>query len=442
MYKKFLLVGSGNFINEIKPSLSGLTLEIEAVNTSAGIPAKLRNRDISLIVLDDDSVKNALPILERSNINFVVLSSKKSISAVSRAKESGASDYILKPYNTRELNLKLSAIINDKTRVTCIGGGTGLFNLLMGLKNVPGLIPSSIVSMTDDGGSSGRLRESFGILPPGDVRRSLVALSNAPEVMNEIMTYRFDRGSCFLGHNLGNLLLTALAKIKGSMSNAVSSMGDVLNIQGIVYPASPTISRLCALFEDGTIIKGESDIDLCKKRSHELRIKRCWHEPVSRCNVGAYSSIINSDFVMIGPGDLFTSVITNLLVKFIGKAIIETKAKKIYICNLMTKPGETSNFDVLDHIKEVLKYLKEDCLDYIVISDNSKFSKDAILRYSKKKQFPVDVGDLGEIKKITKAKIVLADVAHERELIRHDSERLKDVLLEIIKKERLADGHV
>ncbi|MFA5085765.1 MAG: gluconeogenesis factor YvcK family protein, partial [Candidatus Omnitrophota bacterium] len=325
-------------------------------------------------------------------------------------------------------------LVNGMVRVSCIGGGTGLFNLLMGIKNIAGIIPVSIVSMTDDGGSSGRLRESFGVLPPGDVRRSLVALSTAPEVMNELMAYRFDRGGCFVGHNLGNLLITALSKIKGSMSDAVSGLGDVLNIQGIVHPVSTTKSRLCALFEGGKIVKGESNIDLCKNRSSALKIKKCWHDPGSECDINAYSSIINSDFVIMGPGDLFTSVITNLLVKDVVSAITKTKAKKIYICNLMTKPGETSNFDAIDHIREMLKYLKKDCLDYIVISDNDRLSMESVLRYSKKGQFPVKVGDIAAIKKITKAKIVVADVAHEKELIRHDSEKLKDVIFEIIKK--------
>ncbi len=434
MYRRLLLIGSGNFVNEIKPALSGLALEIEIANTLPEIGPKLRMKGIDLAILDHDSIKNALPILQRSKVNFVVLSSKKNIEAISRAKAFGASDYILKPYNIRELNLELSAILNNKIRVSCIGGGTGLFNLLMGLKSVPGVIPASIVSMTDDGGSSGRLRTSFGVLPPGDVRRSLVALSNAPEVMNELMTYRFDKGGCFIGHNLGNLLITALAKIKGSMSEAVSGLGDILNIQGIVHPVSTTKSKLCALFEDGRIIKGESNIDLCKNRPSALRIKDCWHEPESKCDIGAYSSIINSDFVIIGPGDLFTSVITNLLIKDIRRAVAETKAKKIYICNLMTKPGETSNFDAIDHIKKILKYLKGDHLDYIVISDNNRLSMDSVLRYSKKKQFPVKVGYLGAIRKITKAKIIVADVAHERELIRHDSEKLQDVIYRMIKE--------
>ena len=434
MYKKFLLIGAGNFVNDIKPALSGLALEIEIANTLQEVSSKLRKKGIDLAILDDDSVKNALHILQRSKVNFVVLSSKGGIQAISRARAAGASDYILKPYNMRELNIKLSAVLNDKTRISCIGGGTGLFNLLIGLKSIPGVIPASIVSMTDDGGSSGRLRSSFGVLPPGDVRRSLVALSNAPEVMNELMTYRFDKGGCFIGHNLGNLLITALTKIKGSMSEAVSGLGDILNIQGIVHPVSATKSRLCALFEDGRIVKGESNIDLCRNRPSELRIKDCWHEPESKCDIGAYSSIINSDFIVIGPGDLFTSVITNLLIKDIRRAITETKAKKIYICNLMTKPGETSNFDAIDHIREILRYLKGDYLDYIIISDNNRLSMDSVLKYSKKGQFPVKMGDLSRIRKITRAKIIVSDVAHEKELIRHDSEKLKYVIFEIINK--------
>ncbi len=434
MYKKFLLIGAGNFVNDIKPALSGLALEIEIANTLQEVSSKLRKKGIDLAILDDDSVKNVLHILQRSKVNFVVLSSKGGIQAISRARAAGASDYILKPYNMRELNIKLSAVLNDKTRISCIGGGTGLFNLLIGLKSIPGVIPASIVSMTDDGGSSGRLRSSFGVLPPGDVRRSLVALSNAPEVMNELMTYRFDKGGCFIGHNLGNLLITALTKIKGSMSEAVSGLGDILNIQGIVHPVSATKSRLCALFEDGRIVKGESNIDLCRNRPSELRIKDCWHEPESKCDIGAYSSIINSDFIVIGPGDLFTSVITNLLIKDIRRAITETKAKKIYICNLMTKPGETSNFDAIDHIREILRYLKGDYLDYIIISDNNRLSMDSVLKYSKKGQFPVKVGDLSRIRKITRAKIIVSDVAHEKELIRHDSEKLKYVIFEIINK--------
>lgn len=442
MYKRFLLIGSGNFIDEIRPALSGLALEVEIAQDYSEIAPILNKKNIDIVLFDRDyypsklsAVKNILNLLNRSKMAFVVFSGRKNNSDILETSNMGSSDYILKPYNSRELDFRLNAVLNNKKRIACIGGGTGLFNLLMGIKNLPDVLPVSIVSTTDDGGSSGRLKESFGVLPPGDVRRSLVALSTAPQTMNELMTYRFSEGGCFIGHSLGNLLLTALTKIKGSMALAVSGLSDILNIQGIVVPVATTKSNLCAMFKDGTVIKGESNIDLGKGRSSDLRVKKCWHEPPSKCDPNAFASIINADIVTIGPGDLYTSVITNFLINDIRRAIAEAKAKKIYICNIMTKPGETANFTAMDHIKEIVKYLKQDCLDYVIISDNRALSKGALSRYSKKKQFPVQMGDISEIKRVTKAKIIIADVAHETELIRHDSQKIADCLAKIIRRE-------
>ena len=438
MYKKFLLIGSGNFVNEIKGTLQPLALEVAIANEYPEISSKLKNINIALFdrdsyFSDPAALKNIFKLLHRSRVPFVVFSGRKNSSDILEAQAAGASDYILKPYNLRELNLRLSAILNNKKRIACIGGGTGLFNLLMGIKNLPAILPVSIVSTTDDGGSSGRLRESFGVLPPGDIRRSLVALSNAPQIMNEIMIYRFKKSNCFRGHNFGNLLLTVLNDITGSMSDAVKTLSDILNINGIVLPVSSTESTLCARFEGGRTIRGESNIDLGRGRPEGLHIKDCWHEPESKGDMDAYSAIINSDIVTIGPGDLFTSVITNLLIKDIREAIAKTRASKIYICNLMTKPGETDSYDAFDHIKDVLKYLKEDCLDYIIISDNERLSMDAMVRYSKKKQFLVKIGDTKKIRKITKARIIITDVAHETELIRHDNDKIRNVMARIIK---------
>ena len=436
MYKKFLLIGAMGFIDRIKPGLAGLALEIDIANMPQEIRPRLRRKKFDIILFDADSYPHpsaALGLLRRSRTDFVIFSSKKTTEAVLSAKKAGASDYMITPYNLRELNLRLGAILNKKTRISCIGGGTGLFNLLMGLKELPDVLATSIVSMTDDGGSSGRLRESFGVLPPGDVRRSLVALSNAPQVMNEIMTYRFKKANCFIGHNFGNLLLTVLNDITGSMPGAIRTLSDILNIRGIVLPVSTTKSTLCALLEDGRIVRGESNIDLCRGRSHELRIKRCWHEPDSKADVDAFSSIINADTVVIGPGDLYTSVITNFLIKDIRGAVTAAKAEKVYVCNLMTKPGETSGFGAADHVREVLKYLKEDCLDYVIISDNNKLSMDAVLKYSKKGQAPVETGSRSNLRKLTGAKIMIADVSHETELIRHDSRKLAAVMSGIIK---------
>lgn len=443
MYKRFLLIGSGKFVNEIQPALAGLALEIDIANVYDEIRPKLKRRDIDLVIFDEDSfssnlqiLKNITALLHRSDKNFIVLSRKKNSKAVLESGKAGASYHIVKPYTIRELNLILSAVLNNKKKISCIGGGTGLFNTLMGLKDLPEVMLTSVVSMTDSGGSSGRLSELFGVLPPGDVRRSLVALSNAPKVMNDIIAYRFDSGGDLAGHNLGNILLTALTKIKGSMSEAVSGLGDILNIRGIVRPISATKSVLCAMFSNGAVIKGESNIDLCKGRSPELRIKKCWHEPASKTEANAYSAIINSDIVIMGPGDLYTSVITNLVIRDIRDAVVRTRAKKIYICNLMTKPGETPGYTAFDHIKDILKYLKKDCLDYVIIADIAGYSKNALLKYARKRQFPVtaSAADIKKIKTITNAKIIIADVAHEIELIRHDSDKVKNEIFKIISK--------
>jgi len=223
--------------------------------------------------------------------------------------------------------------------------------------------------------------------------------------------------------------------LTGSMPGAVRILSDILNIRGIVLPVSTTESTLCALFEDGKIVRGESNIDTCKGRSHRLRIKKCWHEPDSRGDINAFSSIMNADIVVMGPGDLYTSVITNFLVKDIRYAVTKTNAMKVYICNLMTEPGETYGFKAKDHVKEILKYLKKDCLDYVVISDSNKISVKAILKYSKKIQAPVEIGEISKLGKLTRAKIMIADVSHETELVRHDSRKIAAVIAGIIKKE-------
>jgi len=223
-----------------------------------------------------------------------------------------------------------------------------------------------------------------------------------------------------------------LTEIKGSLSEAVRTIGDILNIQGIVLPMTNTQTTLCARFEDGTVIKGESKIDLCEARDPSLSIQEIWHEPKTKSNIDALSSIINSDIVTIGPGDLFTSVITNLLVKDIREAVSRTKAKKIYICNLMTEPGETTKYTAFDHVKEVIKYMKGDHLDYIIIS-NTKLSERAIREYARKYQSPVGVGDIKRICSITKADVIIADVGHETELVRHDSIKIKNVVSNILK---------
>lgn len=396
--------------------------------------AKLIRRSHGVIFHCEDFQKGEFfDLFRRSRKKFMVVASAADTKIVRQAYHAGAKDCVFLPYNLREFILRFNAFIQNKVRIACIGGGTGLFTVLMGIKTISGVMITSIVSMSDDGGSSGRLRASFGILPPGDVRRSLVALSNAPQLMSDVLQYRFDKqGDCFAGHNFGNLFLTVLTQLKGSMREAVNSLGDILNIQGIVLPVTDAETTLCAEFADGRVIHGESKIDLCEGRSPDLRIKNVWLEPQNLCTPAVYSAIINSDLLVIGPGDLYTSVIANLLVAGVAEAIKESPAKKIYVCNLMTKPGETSGLTAEDHIREIVKYLKGDCLDYCLLS-NTVLSGKALADYALKNQFPVELKDPAGLKEITSARVILADLGHEEELVRHDSLKIKSEISRFIR---------
>ena len=361
----------------------------------------------------------------------IAFSSRKDLRLIRQACLAGTDDFLLKPFNHRELLVRTLAVLQNKKRICCIGGGTGLFTLLGALKALPGMLLISLVNMVDDGGSSGRLRSTFGILPPGDIRRSLVALSNAPEVMNELIQYRFERGGALQDHSVGNLFLTALSEIKGSMSEGVRALGDILNVQGVVLPISNTLTNLVAEFEDGTVVRGESHIGTPENRDAALRIKRVWHDPEAKCDPNAYAAILHSDMVIIGPGDLFTSVITNLAIRDIREAVILTKAKKTYLCNLMTRPGETEGLAASDHVKKVLEALGGDLLDYVLVS-KTRFSKAALIRYAKLNQYPVQSGDRKSLKAITRAEGVFADIADQQQLVRHDPRKISRELFKII----------
>jgi len=441
---KILLIGSRDRCEDIKNTLIRNPISFEYAHTLDSLRKKIRRWDFACAVFDDDSVsacgKDArldfLRMLKSSKKDFIFVTSASGFSVVHEAKAMGATGFIIRPYNEREFNLHFNACCYNRTKISCIGGGTGLFNILTGVKQIQNAFITSIVGMSDDGGSTGRLRVSFGVLPPGDVRRSLVALSNAPALMNQVLQYRFEAGGkSFRGHNFGNIFLTALSQIKGSMKEATKSLSDILNIQGIVVPVTTTNIRLNAMFEDNTVIKGESKIDLAEGRSPDLHVKKLWHEPEADCNIDAYASIIYSDAVIIGPGDLFTSVVTNLIIPGIRDAIAKTEAKRIYICNLMTKPGETAHYGAFRHIKDIIKYLKGDYLDCVIIS-NTKLSRKVLDRYAKKGQFRVSFGGLKKIRKITKAKIVLADAGHETDLVRHDSQKIKGAIEAVLSDKR------
>lgn len=303
--------------------------------------------------------------------------------------------------------------------IVVIGGGSGIFNILIGLKKYD-LNITSIVSMADNGGSTGILRNEFGILPPGDIRRSLVALSDSTNVMKDLFQYRFEADSSLRGHSFGNLFLTALKGITGSDEKAILEAAEILKIRGKVLPVTLDNVHLCAKLENGETIKGETDINIPK---HNSKIKEIFLEPKARAYFGAVKAINDADIIVIGPGDLYTSIIPNLLVDGIKESIIKSKAKKIYICNLMTKHGETDNFSVSDFFSEVEKYLGNNVIDFVVYND-SNIPKETLERYTKENQSPVLVGNENK-------KFVKGDFVKNREILRHDPDAIARFILDL-----------
>lgn len=432
MIKSILLYGNRKAARDLSEVLSRLPLAVETAQTEKDLIREIRKKSPPVAIVrlaKTDRIEKSISAklraaASKAKTELMVVAERREGELALKAKRLGVARTVFEPYNVRELIASVNALIVGKKRWASLGGGTGLYHLLLGLKTIPNLLLTSIVSMSDDGGSSGRLRISHGVLPPGDVRRSLVALSNAPELMNQVIQHRFRKGEGLRDHSFGNLFLTALSEIKGNMCEAIRALGDILNIQGIVLPAATTLTDLEATFEDGTVIRGESKIDLAEGRSPDLRIVDFKHRPEAVYNPDAYGAILDSDFVTIGPGDLFTSVIANLTVRGVKEALSKTKAKKIYFCNLMTKPGETAHFTAYDHVREIIKYMGGDYLDYVFFSD-TPVSKAALSKYARKDQEPVLAEGLKRIRKLTKAKLVVADLGHHKELIRHDGEKIK-----------------
>ncbi len=313
-----------------------------------------------------------------------------------------------------------------KKNIVVIGGGTGVYTVLSGLKKYPVNL-SAIVTMADSGGSSRILREDFGILPPGDVRRALVALSRSEKLLADLFSYRFKKGG-LAGHSFGNLLITALERIKGDFEKAIEEAGKILNIKGEVIPVTLGNTNLCAILENGQIIEGENNIDV-PKHSPNLKIEKVYLKPQAKINPRARSTILKADLIIIGPGDLYTSIIPNLLVKSISQAIKKSKAKKVYICNLMTKLGETNNFTGSDFIKEVEKYLGGKFLDYVIFN-NKRPPSARVVKYEK--EGAVFVKCNKDNFKNKKIKVIKGDFLRKKGFIRHDPNKLTKTLLKII----------
>lgn len=315
---------------------------------------------------------------------------------------------------------------SDK-KIVVIGGGTGVFTVLSGLKKYFSNL-TAIVTMADDGGSTGILREEFGILPPGDIRRALIALTDSDnEILSKLFAYRFSEGRGLVGHSFGNLMIAALERITGDFNNAVREAGKILSVKGQVFPVTLTMTALNAELEDGRIIKGETNIDV---PSHDgnLKIKKVWLDPEVKINPEAKKAILKADAVIIGPGDIYTSIVPNLLVSEVPEVLAKTKAKKIYVTNLMTKFGETNHFRASDFLRVIEDYLGKNILDYIIINNNQP-SPMRFRPYASEKSELVKNDIESSSHKPTP---IIADVLRSRGFIRHDPDKLGQLIRMII----------
>ena len=323
----------------------------------------------------------------------------------------------------------------NKSSIVVIGGGTGTYTVLIGLKKFSANL-TAIVTMMDSGGSSGRLRDEFGTLPPGDVRQSLVALSADTSVLRNLFNYRYEKGEGLSGHSFGNLFLTSLAQVMGGMDRAIFETSKILNIKGKVLPVTVDSAHLVAKYENGLEVSGEGNIDE-PKHDGKLRIDDIRLEPVANSFQPTLDAIGEADIIVIGPGDLYTSLVPNLLVPKVASAVCKAPAKKVYIVNLMTKYGQTYGFKASDHVKTIDKYLGADCLSYILIN-NVPLPKEILKKYEEEGDYPVedDLKDNGY--KIVREDFLAKDPIKrskgdtlKRSLIRHDSVKLAKIIINI-----------
>jgi uncharacterized cofD-like protein len=310
-------------------------------------------------------------------------------------------------------------------KIVVIGGGTGLSNLLRGLKAYTNNL-TAIVTVGDDGGSSGRLREELGVLPPGDIRNCITALADEDEIVTELFRYRFKNGQGLEGHSFGNLFLTAIYAITGGdMLEAVRVASRVLNSCGQVIPSTLTPLTLIAEMSDGTIIRGESNIGKSVGKSVG-QIKRLTAEPIARATPAATEKILNADMIILGPGSLYTSIIPNLLISGIADAVQKSNARKLYVCNVMTQPGETNGYTVGDHIQAILDHTgaKPDFATKLV---QAILVNDSVVKPPAPNYEPVEF-DADRVRQFGVVTI-RKPIVSEQLASHHDSQRLAEVVM-------------
>ena len=323
--------------------------------------------------------------------------------------------------------------LNKGPKIVAVGGGTGLSMLLRGIKNITNNI-TAVVTVGDDGGSSGRLREEMGVLPPGDIRNCIAALADDEDLVTKLFQYRFKTGEGLEGHSFGNLFLTALCSITGDMVRAVKESSNVLSIRGRVLPATLDDMKLAAELEDGRIIRGESNIPEAGGR-----IKRLFTEP-SNCKAldDVIAAIRDAEIIILGPGSLYTSVIPNLLVSEISDEIAKSNAKKIYVCNIMTQPGETDGYSVCDHVSAIIKHSKhKNTVDAVLVNDS--MPDNIADKYALSGSYPVK-SDFENLKSLGLSWFAKKLIEDSKEgLVRHSSNRVARAIYYWYRKELRAE---
>lgn len=340
-------------------------------------------------------------------------------------------------------------------RVVAIGGGTGLSTLLRGLKRftsapqafqpdttlgfedrrrpkavtAPVCDLAAIVTVTDDGGSSGRLREDLNILPPGDVRNCMVALSEDEHLLSQLFQHRFSTGD-LEGHSFGNLFLAALTEMRGDFAQAVQASSQILATRGCIYPATTANASLAAEMEDGTIVRGETRISASKSRIVELMLEPAECDPLPE----TLDAIAKADLITLGPGSLFTSVITNLLVRGIPEALASSRATRVYVCNLMTQANESLGLTASQHIEKILDHAGERILDFALIN-TGPIRPETLAQYEAEGQTPIEA-DLDRVRALG-VEPITGNFVHEGEVLRHSYERVAERLVELASSSQL-----
>jgi uncharacterized cofD-like protein len=319
--------------------------------------------------------------------------------------------------------------VSSDLKIVVVGGGSGSFVALRAARQLSSHV-TAVVTMFDSGGSSGVIRNEFNVLPPGDVRRCLVALASGAheKTFEQLFDFRFRKNSSLNGHNFGNLFLLALAEITGSMAEGIRVASSLLNVQGRVLPVSVEQATLCARLEDGQEIVGELNIDI-PKHDGSLAIKQVYLNPSVTIFPEAEQALLDADIIIIGPGDLYTSIIPNLLARGFSHALRHSRAKKICIPNLMTKWGETNDYSVSMFVRELLKYSGIKKFDYLLYNKRIP-PKRLLVKYAKEKQFPF-VPDLGGLKNLAN-EIIVGDFVHENDYVRHDAAAIATALRRVV----------